>query len=205
MASVEDYVIDFSKEESGGSIRLPKGKYRVKITTAKAIKSQEKKTPGLELGLTFLEGKAKGKKMRETLWATPKAYSRFRLLLEAVGKKPPKQVKLGPIARSVKGEELVVELDDEEREGYSTRSRVTFEGFFSEEDFDDDLDGDDEEDEDEELEDADEDEDEEDDEDEEEDEPAPKKRRKKAPAKKRSRKAADEEDEDDDELDLDDL
>lgn len=226
MASVDDFIIDFNKEEEsgGGGIKIKEGTYRVKIIAAKHTVSAEKGTHGLEIMLQIMEGKYKGKKLRDTLWARPKAYSRFRLLLEAIGKKVPAKIKIGVIAKAVKGSTLYVEVEDEKaREGYSTRSRVTFQGFISEDDYnpdDEDEDDDDleEEDEDEEEEDEDELEDE-DEEDEEEEEPEPpkKKRAKKtkkaapAAAKKRSkRKAKDEdEDEEDDEdledLDLDDL
>lgn len=208
--SVEDFVVDFSKEEQGGGggIRLKPGQYRVKIISAKPITSEEKGTPGLEVMLQILDGKSKGKKLRERIWATPKAYSRFRTLLEACGKKVPGTVKLGPIARAVKGEVIYVEVDDEEREGYSTRSRVTFEGFIHPDDVDDnDEDDTDDEDDDDEDDDLDDDADDDDDEDDEDDEPAPPKRRRtrtKAPAKKRRRRPADD-DEDDDEIDLDEL
>ena len=179
--AVDDFLIDFSKEEqgAGGSIRLKPGQYHVKIVDAKPTRSEKKGTMGLELKLKFLDGKPAGKTMVERLWATPKAYSRFRTLLEAVGAEVPKRINLSDIADDIKGETLFVELDDEEREGYRTRSRVTFEGFISEDDADDSEDDDDE------------DVDEEDDEDEEEEPPAKKRKSKK------SKK-------DEDDLDLDD-
>ncbi len=174
--SVAEFIIDFAKEESGGGggIRIKEGTYLVKVIAAKPIKSTEKGTPGLELKLKILGGgskQAKGKTLTETLWATPKAYSRFRTLLEAAGKKVPSKVNLVKIAAAVKGVEMYVEVADDEREGYKTRSRVSYEGFIhpdnldtdeddddSEDDDDDDLDDDDE--------DLDDDEDDEDDEDE---------------------------------------
>lgn len=234
MASVEDFIIDFSKEESGGGggIRVKKGIYRVKIVAAKPTVSAEKGTPGLELTFAFLDGDLRKKKTRlkDTLWNSPKAYSRFRLLLQACGKKLPKKVNAAKIAAAVKGCELYIDVEDEKpREGYSkTRSRVGFEGFINPEDYDpdaaededeeedEDLDEDEEE-EDEDLDDDDEDEDddlEDEDEEEEEEEPPKRKARRKkaapAAAKKRSkRKPKKDEDEDEDEdlddLDLDDL
>lgn len=214
--NVDDFIIDFSKEEAGGGggIRVKPGKYPVKVVAAKPTTAENKGTAGLELMLLFTDGKAKGKKLKETLWATPKAYGRFRALLEAAGKRVPKKVDLARIAAAVKGAEFAVEVDDEDREGYKTRSRVTFEGFMSmaeyEEDMEDEDTDDDEEDEDLDLDDAD---DEEDDEDEEEEEPPARKRRAKkaAPkpaARKRRRKAApveDDDEDDDEDLDLDDL
>lgn len=227
--SVEDYIIDFSKEESGGgggNIRVKPGTYKVKIVAAKAVKSEQKKTLGLELTLAFLEGnlRKQKKKIKDTLWVAPKAYRRFRQLLEAVDEDVPGKIKLGKIAGQVKGKDLYVEIDDEPgREGYGPRSRVQFDGFINEEDYDpeaddDELDEDEEdeveegEEEDLDDEDEDEEEDEEDEEEEEEEEePAPKKRRKRAPARKapakskaKKKKAADDdEDEEIDELDLD--
>lgn len=221
--SVDDFIIDFSKEETGGGggPRYKEGTYHVKVAAAKPVTSAEKGTPGLEITFVILEGKYRKKKMKDTLWATPKAYSRFRTLLEACGKKVPTRVNLIKVAKAIKGEELYIELQDESREGYSTRSRVAFDGFISlddyegdEEEGDEDLDEDDEDEEDEDEEDEDEedeDEEDEDDEDEEEEPPAKKRRRsakKKAPAKKsssksRKRKKADDDDEDLEDLDLD--
>lgn len=194
-AEVEDYIIDFSKEvKSGGAgIRIKSGTYRVRIIAAKAIVSSEKETPGLRLTLQLLEGKDKGKKLPETLWATPKAYSRFRSLLEACDKKVPGKVSIPRIAASVKGCELYVEVDDEEpRKGYKPRSRVVFEGFIHPDDYDPDADDDDEDVDDEDT----------DDDDDEDDEPPARSRKKKSSKKTSTRD--DDEDEDDD-LDLDDL
>lgn len=202
--SVDDFVIDFSKEEKGGGgIRVKPGTYRVKVLAAKPTESKEKGTPGLELKLKFMSGPKTGKVFTETLYATPKAYSRFRALLEAVGKRVPGRVNLVKIGNAVKGEELFVEMDDEKREGYATRSRVTFEGFLSEDDYDgdDDTDDDEPDDDDDDLED-----DDTDDEDDEDDEPEPQKRKRRkagTSTKKRSRRSRDEDDDDDDDDDLD--
>jgi hypothetical protein len=205
-SSVEDFVIDFSKEEggTGGGIRVKPGRYRVKIVAAKPDESSNKKTPMLVLTLQILDGKYKGKKLTERLYATTKAFSRFRFLLSACGKKSPSKVNLARIANAVKGCIILVDVDDEDREGYKTRSKVDYEGFYPE-DYADDDEADDEEDDD--LDDEEDDEDEDDleddleDDDEEDDEPEPPKRKKKSKSKKRRR---DDED-DDDELDLDEL
>lgn len=198
--------IDFSKEEEsgGGRVRYPEGDYHVKIIKAKATRSSEKDTPGIEVTFKILEGKKKNKQMTDTLWLTPKSLRRVRLLLEAVGVKVPKSAVNLPL-KKLSGKTLWVELQDEEREGYDTRSRVAFEGFMSEaeyeaaedeededeedEDEDDDDLEDDDEDEDDDDEDEDDDDEDDDDEDEDEDEdddvveePA-KKRKKKGSAK----------------------
>jgi hypothetical protein len=218
--SVEDFIIDFSKEEQGGGggRRYKPGTYPSRVIAAKPMTSQDKGTPGLEVTFQFTAGKLKGKKMVDTLWASPKAYSRFRTLLEACGKKVPQRVNLIRIAKAIKGAELYIEIADEEREGYKTRSRVTFDGFISEDDYEADEDADDEDDEaedeeedDEDLEDEDEeDEEEEDEEEEEEEEPPAKRRRSRAKAKAttkstttKRRKKAPADDDDLDDLDLD--
>lgn len=179
MANVDDYIIDFSKEETGGGggIRIKEGTYNAKIISAKPVKSGDKGTPGLELKLKILDGpkSAKGKVITDTLWATPKAYSRFRTLLEAAGKKVPAKVNLVKIAKAVKGIELYIEVQDEDDKNgkYKTRSRVTFEGYIHpdnvDEDDDDDEDEDDDDDLDEDDDDVEDDDEDEDDEDEDED------------------------------------
>lgn len=207
--SVDDFIIDFKKEEQGGGgIRVKRGQYPVKIAKAKAISSEEKGTPGLEIIFVFTEGRYKGKRLRERLWASPKAYARFRTLLEACGKRVPQRVNLLKIAKAIVGCELVIDVDDEPpREGYSTRSRVTFEGFISIDDYEDEEEDEEEDDEDEDLEDEDEDDDEELDEDEEGEEPEPPKRKRRTSSRTKAgsklRRRSEPEDDDDDDLDLD--
>src|ERR1700739_3439535 len=99
MPSVNDFLIDFSKEEAGGggnNVKVPDQWHHVKILNAKPTVSAQKGTEGLEITFAFLDGKLrKGKKkIVETLWATPKAYSRFRLLLEACDVTVPGKIKL---------------------------------------------------------------------------------------------------------------
>jgi hypothetical protein len=214
--------IDFSKEEEGGgggnNFHYPPGDYHVKVLGAKSVRSSEKDTPGLEVSFQVIEGKKKGKKFKDTLWLTPKSLKRVRLLLEAVGVKVPKSAVNLPLGK-LKGKTLWVELDDEEREGYDTRSRVTFEGFMSEDDYeggddadddedDEDLDEDDDDEEDDEDEDDEDDEDDDDDE-EEDEEPEPVKKRRsrsaKPAAKKGKKKAASDDDDEIEDLDLDEL
>lgn len=213
--------IDFSKEEEsggGGNVRWPEGDYHVKIVAAKAVRSSEKDTPGLAVTFQVLEGKKKGKKITDTLWITPKSLRRVRLLLEAVGVKVPKSAVNIPLGK-LKNKVLWIEIGDEEREGYDTRSRITFEGFMSEDDYegedtddeddlDEDEDDDEEEDEDEDDDEEDDDEDEDDDDDEDEDEPeepVKKKRRAKPAAKKSRKKKAAADDDEIEDLDLDEL
>lgn len=228
MPSVDDFIVDFSKEEEsgGGAVRYAPDTYKVRIVAAKTGLSEDKGTPYLEVTFAFVEGKLRKqkKKISERLYNTPKSMRRFRFLLDAVEVKVPGKLNLTKLIPKIKGKELYIVLEDDEREGYPTRSRVGFEGFIGVDDYSPDDDDDDIEDEDDEdLEDEDEDEEEEDEEDEledeedeEEEEEKPKPRRKssskaKAPSKKskpsRKSKAADEdeEDEDDDlsELDLD--
>lgn len=227
--SVEDFLVDFSKEEQseGAGAHYKPGTYKVRIVAAKTGISENKSTPYLELTMAFKEGTyaKRKKKIKERLYNTPKAMRRFRLLLQAVDLSVPAKLNLTKIAPKLKGKELYVEIDDEPaREGYEDRgprSRVAFEGFISEEDYDPDVDEDEEDDEDleeedeeDEEEDEDEDEDDEEDEDEEEEPPA-RKRRAKAKAKSSSKKSSskkrkakskdDDDDEDLDDLDLDEM
>jgi hypothetical protein len=218
--------IDFSKEEEGGGGgRIPttwkKGDYHVRILGAKTGRSPEKDTPFVEVKFKVLEGRRKGSTFSERLYITPKSLKRIRLLLEAIGVKVPKSAVNLPLNK-LKGKDLWVELELQEKEGYDPKMAIAFEGFMSEDDYEesDDEDEDDEdEDDDEDDDDEDEDEDDEDDEDEddddedddddddEEEEVKPKRRArksrtrtKKAPAKKTRKKKDDIED-----LDLDDL
>lgn len=217
-SSVEDFIVDFNKEEEaggGGGVRVPPSTYRVKIVSAKTGLSENQGTPYLELKMRFLDGKlAKSKKtIEERLYNSPKAMSRFRLLLEALDIKPPAKLNLVKLVPKIKGGELFVDIEDDEREGYKTRSRVAFQGFINPDDYDPDATDEDEdleEEEDEDLEDEDEDEDEDDEEEEEEEEEPPARKRrsrakpKKAPARKRRKPVDDDEDEDDDDDDDDD-
>lgn len=214
MPEASDYVMDFRKEEKPeGGLHVKEGVRKVKIGKTKVIRSSQKGTIGLSVPL-FFKDKGKTKKITERLWMSPKAFHRFRELLEACGKKAPAaRADIRKIGKAVEGEEIYANFVDDEQEGYATKSVVAFQGGFispddyedddadEDEDDDDDEDDDLEDDEDEELE---EDEDDEEDEDEE-DEPPARKRRKKTPAKKAAkktrRKPADD-DEDDDELDL---
>jgi len=217
--------IDFSKEEEGGGGgRIPttwkKGDYHVKILAAKTGRSPEKDTPFVEVKFKVLEGRRKGSTFSERLYITPKSLKRIRLLLEAIGVKVPKSAVNLPLAK-LKGKSLWVELELQEKEGYDPKMAIAFEGFMSEDDYeesDEDDDDDDDDDEDTDDDDEDEDDDDEDDDDEDEDdddeddddeeeEVKPKRRArksrtrtKKAPAKRTRKKKDDIED-----LDLDDL
>lgn len=210
--------IDFGKEEDtgGGGIKWPDGDYHVKIIKAVAGRSSEKDTPMITVTFKVLDGKKKGKTFTERLYITPKSLKRVRLLLESVGVKVPKKAVNIPL-KKLAGKTLWVELEQREEEGYGTRSRVTFEGFMSEDDYDadeevedddedddeedDDVDDLDEEDDDDEEED---DEDEDDDDDEEEEEEKPRKTKAKK-GKSKSKKKSKKSDDDIEELDLDEL
>jgi hypothetical protein len=214
--STEEFLMDFRKEEKPeGGIRVKPAIYKARIGKTKVIRSSQKGTIGLAVPL-LISVKGKKKKLIERLWMSPKAYHRFRELLEACGKKVPAgNADIRKIGRAVEGEEIYVNIKDDEQEGYDTKSTVAFQGgFISPDDYeddddtdedDDDLDddGDEEEEDDEELDDDGDDDDEEDEEDE------PKRRRKTAPTKRRAapkrrgRKKASDEDLDD--LDLDDF
>lgn len=209
MAKEASIRIDFSKEEEvgGGNVRWPEGDYHVKIVSAKAVRSSEKETPGIQVTYQVVEGKKKGKKITDTLWITPKSLSRVRLLLEAVGVKVPKSAVNLPLAK-LRGKLLWIEIQDEERDGYDTRSRVAFQGFMSEDDYESDPDDDDEDDDlededDDDLDDEDDEDEDDDDEDEDEEDEEPVKKRKKRPAAKKKKAKSDDDDIED--LDLDEL
>lgn len=163
--------IDFGKEEEGGGrVRWKKGNYHVKIVKLKKGRSEDKDTPYVAVTFKVLEGPKKGKTITERLYLTPKSLKRIRLLLEACGMKVPKK------AVNLKFEKLLskklwIEIEDDDSgkdKGYGVKSTVSFEGFMSEEDYEES--DEDEEDEDDDDEDDDEGEDDEDDEDEDEDE-----------------------------------
>ena len=217
--TVEDFIVDFSKEEEGGGggAHFKPATYLMRIAGAKTGVSENKNTPYLEVIFVFKEGqyaKAK-KKLEERLYITPKAIRRFRILLQAVDVKVPAKLNVVKLIPKLKGKELYVQIEDKppQEEGGRVRSQAAFEGFINVEDYDpddEDVEDEDLEEEDEDLEDDDdlEDEDEdEDDEEEEEEEPAPR-RRKKAPAKKpaskKRKRPEPEEEEDEDEDDEDD-
>lgn len=216
--------IDFGKEEEGGGGgRIPKGwksgDYHVRILGAKTGRSEDKDTPFVEVKFKVLEGRRKGGTFSERLYITPKSLKRIRLLLEAIGVKVPKSAVNLPLAK-LKGKDLWVEIELQEKEGYDPKKAIAFEGFMSEEDYEgdeeedtddeDDDEDEDEEDEDEDEDDEDEDEDEDDDDDEEEEEEKPRRKsrsraNKKAPAKKSSKKRKKDDDDEIEDLDLDDL
>ncbi len=218
MASATDYILDFKKEEKPeGSARVKIGTYKVRIGKPK-IRRASTGNIGLSIPLTILEGRYKKKKITESLWMSPKAFHRYRELLEACGKKVPAgRADIRKIGQAVEGEEIYIQVVDDEQEGYATKSVVAFQGgFISPDDYeDDDTDEDDADDEDddepddEDEEDEDDDLDDEDDEDDE-DEPAPRRKAtrktstKRAPAKRKARKSADDDD-DLSELGLDDF
>jgi hypothetical protein len=230
--SPEDYIVDFAKEEEGGGrFKTKEGLYRAKIVGWKITVSAEKKTPGLELTFAFLDGtlRKRKRKMVERLWVSPKAFSRFRTLCEALEIPVPKKLNLKKLGPKLKGKELCLEIQTEKSEDYPDKSVVAFDGFMNIDDYDaeeEDEEGDEDEDEDEdegdeddEDEDEDDEGDDEEDEDEDEDEePAPKRKQKKATSKKprgkvkgkaaskKGKKKKVEEDEDEDEdIELDDF
>lgn len=186
--------VDFSKVESGGGrIRIPEGDYRVKVA---AVKQQESKAGNQMLvwDFEFVEGKAKGKKIRDRTVLTAEALWKLKQLLEAMGiAVPSKKVALN-FAKYL-GKELGITVVDDEYEGKVSSKVADYISL----DILDNVDDDEEDEDEDEVEDDDEDEDE----DEDEEEPAPKpKRSSKSKKGKKSKKVEDDEDEIE-ELDLD--
>jgi hypothetical protein len=169
--------VDFSGVESGGGrVRVPEDDYHVRVAT---VKQQESKAGNQMLvwDFEFMDGKAKGKKIRDRTVLTTEALWKLKQLLEAMGiAVPSKRVALD--LRKYIGKELGVTVVDEEYEG-KMYSKVSD---YVSIDVLDSIDTDDE------------------DEDEDEEEPAPKKAKKSKKAKK-----DEDEDEDIEELDLDEL
>lgn len=150
------------KKGSAGRKHYPEGDYKVKVKSAKFGRSSgDKESPRLEVTYVFVEGKLKGKEIRDDLYLTPKALWRLRQALEAMGLKiPSKKVNVDP-AKLV-GKTCAVTIVDEE---YDNKLYSSVSDTFTLDDWDEassDLD-DDEDDEDEEEEADDEDDDEEED------------------------------------------
>jgi hypothetical protein len=134
MTSVDDFLIDFRKEEegAGGRISIKPGRYHGKILKAKPTTSADKGTPGLALTIKLLSGAGKGKTFVETLWISPKSLSRFRNLLEACELKVPVTVNALKIGKAVLGKELALDITTQrDRSGqYPDKSVVDFNGFY---------------------------------------------------------------------------
>jgi cobalamin biosynthesis protein CobT len=169
-SSAEGVQVDFGEVESrggkkgsGGRKHYPEADYKVKVKSAKFGRSGDKETPRLEVTYVFLEGKLKGKEVRDDLYLSPKALWRLRQALEAMGVKvPSKKVKINPA--TLVDKKCAITLEDEEYDG-NVYSKVS--DTYTLDDWDDsssDIDDDEDEDEDDEDEDDDEDDDDEDEE-----------------------------------------
>lgn len=117
MAKSGDLIVaDFSKEEGGGRRpRVPEGDYRVKV---KEVKSDTSKEGNRMYVWTFvgLDGKLKGKEIRDYTTVTPKSLWKLRSVLEAIGIDVPKSaVRLK--SRDVVGKELGITVNDDEYNG----------------------------------------------------------------------------------------
>jgi hypothetical protein len=176
MAKGNGPVVDFTGVESGGGarVRVPEGDYKVKVASVKQVTAKSGNEM-LEWDFEFLEGKAKGKKVRDRTVLTPEALWKLKQLLEAMGKKVP-QAKARLDLASYLGLELGITVVDEE---YNNKIHSSVSDYLSAG-----L-----------LDDADEDEDEDD----EEEEEKPKSK------KSKKSKKADDEDEGIEDIDLDDI
>jgi hypothetical protein len=156
-------------DSGGGRVRVPEGDYRVKVIK---IKEDESKSGNEMLVVDYkgLDGKLKGKKLRDYMTLTPKSAWKIREMIAACGVKVPDSMFDLPYKKLV-GKELAVTVEDDEYENkISSKIRdyidlETYAEAEEDEDEEDDEDLDDDELEDEDDEDEDED-DEEDDEDE---------------------------------------
>lgn len=109
--------IDFTKEESSGGarVRVPEGDYRVKVKSVKPDSSNAG-NPMLVWEFTGVEGKLKGKTLRDYTALTPKALWKVRSIFEAIGVEVEgKSLNFKPA--QVVGKELGVTVEDDEYEG----------------------------------------------------------------------------------------
>jgi len=184
--------VDFSKaDEGGGTIRVPEGDYRAKVTEIKVGTSKAGNTM-LIWTFTLTEGKHKGKKLRD--WTTLNVEAAWKLkgLLEALGiKVPAKKLDVTPLIKKAKGKELGLTLTDEEYEKKMSSKVSSCLDLETLEDIEDEEDEDEDEDE----------EDEDGDEEEEDEEEEPTRKKKKA----KKKKPADDDDEDIEDLDIDEI
>lgn len=120
MASAANTDVDFGAIEDGGGarVRVPEGDYRVKFKGVKYETSQ-KGNPMFVWTIVGVEGKLKGKELKEYTALTAKALWKLRDMLEAVvGKAPGGKVNtrklLDYCKKNVIGQEAGVTLEDDE-------------------------------------------------------------------------------------------
>ncbi len=195
--------VNFKDVESGGRVRVPEADYHLKCVANKQDESKDG-NPMIVWDFEIVEGKHKGKKLRDYAPLSTKGLWKLKSILEAFGVTVPNRAVNINLDKYI-GEELGATVQDDE---YGGRISSKISDYFSL----DVLDADDDEEEDdedlEEEEDDEEEEDEEEDEEEEDEEPEPPKRRKRgAKAGKKGKKASsdDEDDEEIEEIDLDEL
>jgi hypothetical protein len=169
-------VVDFTGVNAGGRVRVPEGDYRVQVKSVKHDTSKDG-NPMLVWEFEIVDGKHKGKVLKDYTSLSPKALWKLKQVLEAMGVTVPNKRVALRLERYA-GVQLGVTTVDDEYEG-KISSKV---GDYINEDVLDDEDEDEEEDEEEDV------------------EPAPKKSKK----SKKSKKAAEDEEEIED-LDLDEI
>jgi Protein of unknown function (DUF669) len=152
---------EFNKVTEGGPVRVKEGDYKVKIIKAERGESNAGNTM-ITFTYEFLEGKAKGKQIKDRVPLTEKAWFRLYNIVCAIkGEEVPKKAMKVNVSKLV-GKEMGITVEDDEYENkiYSSVASYldleTLEGASSDDEDEDDEDEDDE----------DEDEDEDDDEDE---------------------------------------
>lgn len=108
---------DFSKvEEGGGRFRVPEGDYRFKVVAAKIDTSEKSGNTMIVWTFEGVEGKVKGKRVKDYTTITAKSLWKLRDLLTAMGVKVPKKVVSITPSKYV-GKELGLTLSDDEYEG----------------------------------------------------------------------------------------
>lgn len=110
-------IVDFTKAESGGRVRIPEGDYRAEVTGVKAGESKAGNQM-LIWEFTISDGKHKGKKFKDYTTLNVEAAWKLKGILENLGLSVPmKRLDITPLIRKVKGKELGITVTDDEYEG----------------------------------------------------------------------------------------
>lgn len=182
-------IADFKNVESGGGrVRVPEGDYRAKVLKYVVGESKSSGNPMITWTFEGIEGKLKGKKLKDYTTLTADSLWKLKGLLEALGFSiPAKKVDLDKYLKRTIGKELGLTIVDEEYENKMSSKIADYMTSDALGDSDEDDESDD-----------DEEDDESDDEDE---EPQPKKKAKKS----KKKKSSDDDDDEIEDLDLDEL
>src|SRR5271165_543569 len=101
---------DFTNVESGGGrVRVPEGDYRARVTGVKVGTAKSSGNTMLIWEFTGVEGKLKGKKLKDYTTLNPEALWKLKSLLEALGiEVPKKKLDLTPLIKKAMKKECGV-------------------------------------------------------------------------------------------------